>query len=176
MASCHFATDPTPLCYSAPPEGTHQSALYLVRGSAVCGTGGTSVTSIAVPEATFVATIRFVVNRAKPNTTYFIQRAAEAFRSSTTDADGVCQRADGLPPWSASDPPAPAFVTFPIPWKPGPKIALTTDAEGSGSIEFEHQAASIPRGSSFDVQMRLVDSEDAPTSELRSGCMTVLVR
>lgn len=172
LAACHHASDPTPLCFSEPPSGTHQSALHQVVGTATCGTGGTSVTSLAVPEAYFVATIRFAVNRAKPTTTYYVQRAAEFGRSPSSDADGVCQRANGLPPWSD----APPFVSFPIPWRPGPLITLTTDGEGKGSVEFEHQAAGILRGAQFDVMMRLVDDLEAPTSELRSGCMKVEVR
>ena len=171
--ACHSATDPTPVCYAAPPEGTSQSALYPVLGTMACGTGGTSVTSFAVPEGTFAATMRFRVNRAKPSTTYYVQRAADWGRNQT--ADGTCQRAEGLPPWSASDPPAPSFVTFPIGGNPGPLITLTTDAQGSGSLDFEYRSA-IPRGAKFDVMMRLVDSESLATSELRSGCMTVEVK
>jgi hypothetical protein len=171
-AGCHHASDPTPLCFSEPPAGTHQSTLRLVTGSATCGTGGTSVTSLPVPEGHFVATIRFVVNRARPSTIYYIQRAAET-GFSATDADGTCQRGEGAPPGSGS---TTAFVSFPIPWRTGPLISLTTDGQGNGSIEFEHQASGLPRGARFDVQMRLVDDLVAPTSELRSGCMTIEVR
>jgi hypothetical protein len=154
----------------APPDGTNQSALFKTLGASVCGTGGTSITPFAIPEGTFAATIRFVVNRAKPNATYVVQRAPET--RGDQSADGICQVGDSVPPGS----PNAAFITFPIPWLPGPKKTLTTDAEGSGSVEFEHRAPSLPRGSKFDVVMRLVDDETAPTSELRSGCMTVEVR
>ena len=44
---------------------------------------------------------------------YFLQRAAEVGRENGTD--GVCQRADGLPPWSPGDPPfGSTWVTFPF--------------------------------------------------------------
>ena len=42
--------------------------------------------------------------------------------------------------------------------------------------EFELRLATTPSGTVFDVQMRLVDDESAPRSEIRSGCMTVTVR
>lgn len=174
LATCHNANDPSPPCYVEPPLGTHQSLLSEVLGSTTCGNGGTSVTSVPVPEGYFVATIRFIINRAKPNTTYYVQRAAE-FSASTaaTDADGICQRADGLPPWSGF---SPLFVNFPIPWRREPLITVTTDAEGNGAVEFEHQADNILRGAHFDVQMRLIDDPAGPTSELRSGCMKIEVR
>jgi hypothetical protein len=101
-----------------------------------------------------------------------VQRAPEIGRALA--ADRVCQRAEGLPPWAPGDG-TPAFITFPAP-NPGPKVTLTTDPAGDGSLEFEFRSASIPAGTEFDVQMRLVDSESAPTSDLRSGCMTVLVK
>ncbi len=95
-SGCHSATDPTPPCYVDPPTGTNQAALYKVAGPGACGTGATSVT--AVPNGgTFAATIRFRVKGAKPNTTYFVQRAAE-FPPNPTSADTTCQRADQLPP------------------------------------------------------------------------------
>jgi hypothetical protein len=167
-AACTSPTAPDP--FSDPPEGTYQSTLTPVVGT---GTGGTSVTPIANPDNVFVATIRLRV-RAKPSTTYLVQRAAEVGREN--GADHVCQRAEGLSPWSASDPPfGPAFLTFPLPVSPDLK-KITTDAKGEGSIEFEFRSPTIPSGTVFDVRMRLVDDESAPGSDLRSACMTVVVK
>jgi hypothetical protein len=170
LAGCHHAGDATAPCFAEPPDGTHQAALFPVTGGGACGTGGTSVTPFAVPERSFAAVIRFRVRGARPGTTYFVQRAPEVGRE--LGADRVCQRADGLPPWADG---TPAFVTFPAP-NAGPKVTLTTGSSGDGELEFEYRAPGIPAGAEFDVQMRLVDDESAPASELRSGCMTVLVR
>ncbi len=167
-AACTSPTAPDP--YSDPPTGTYQSTLTAVMGT---GTGGTSVTPIAAADNAFDATIRFRVH-AKANTTYLVQRAAEVGREN--GADHICQRSDGLPPWSASDPPfGPAFVTFPLPVSTDLK-KITTDAKGEGSIDFEYRSPTIPSGTAFDVRMRLVDDENAPTSDLRSACMTVVAR
>lgn len=170
---CHYATDASPPCFAEPPAGTHQSALSRVSGGGACGTGGVSVTSFAVPEQTFAATIRFRVRGGVPGTTYILQRAAEVGRPLASD--GICQRATGLPPWGPADGPAPSFVTFPLP-NPGPAITVTTDGAGDATKEFELRLATISSGTVFDVQMRMVDDETAPLSEMRSGCMTVNVR
>ena len=167
-SACTSPTAPDP--FAEPPEGTHQSSLSAVIGS---GTGGTSVTPQPNPDNIFVAMLRFRL-RARPNTTYFVQRAPEVGRANS--ADGICQRAQGVSPWSASDPPfGSSFVPFPRP-SDGPLTTVTTDASGEGSLDFEFRASSLHTGDRFDVQMRLVDSESAPTSELRSACMTVVVR
>lgn len=150
-----------------PPPETHQSLFLAVVGT---GTGGVSVTPRPTPEGTFAADIKVRIRAARPNTTYLIQRAPEVGRALASD--GVCQRALGLAPWSASDPPAPAFVTFPLP-NSGPLVSLTTSAGGDGSLDFEFRAASIRAGTAFDVMFRLVDEATAPTTELRSGCFTV---
>lgn len=155
--------------FGEPPEGTHQSSLFAVVGP---GTGGVSVTSIETPERVFHATIR-VRLRARANTTYIVQRAAEIGREG--GADGVCQRAAGISPWSASDPPfGTAFVSFPLPFD-GPIETITTSATGEAARDFIFRST-IPAGTVFDVQMRLVDDAQAPTTELRSACMTVIVR
>jgi hypothetical protein len=128
---------------------------------------------LPVPERTFTATIRFRVRGARPRTIYYVQRAAELDRPLSADA--VCQRAEGRPPWTAADPPVvPSFVTFPRPFA-GDKKTLTTDDAGDAALDFEFRS-DIAAGTQFDVAMRLVDDETAPTSELRSACMTVLVR
>ena len=91
------------------PPGTHQSILAAVSGS---GRGGVSVTPSAVPERTMMVGINVLVVDARPNTTYIVQRAADVIR--VVGADGICQRAMSLPPWSMNDPPAETFVTFPL--------------------------------------------------------------
>ena len=53
---------------------------------------------------------------------------------------------------------------------------LATAANGTGTAIFEFRAPAIPAGTLFDVMFRLVDSESAPTTELRSGCFTVTVK
>ena len=167
LAGCTSPSEPDP--FGEPPPGTHQSSLFAVVGT---GTGGTSVTSVASAPGGFTGTMRFRV-RAKPNTTYFVQRAADLGQP----ADRVCQRADGLPPWSPSDPPfGPTFVTFPRPLDlVGPLVSFATDGRGEGSLDYNFDTPQIPRGTRFDLRMRLVDDENAPTTDLRSGCMTIVV-
>lgn len=150
------------------PAGTYQSALSGLTGT---GTGGVSVTPKPIPEGTFDADIKVRLHKARVNTTYTVQRAPEIGRSNS--ADGICQRAAGLPPWGPSDPPAPAFVTFVNGTTP---YTITTDGSGSGSLDFEFTAPVIPAGTVFDVMFRLVDNVDAPTLEIRSGCFTVTVK
>jgi hypothetical protein len=169
LAGCHHGVSGPDVL--PPPEGTHQSALSAMTGP---GAGGVSVTPLAAATRTFDALIRVRVQHARPNSTYYVQRAPEVGRAN--GADGICQRAAGQAPWSPSDPPAPAFVTFPMPTSPGPLVALTTFADGSGSIEFEFTAAAIAAGTTFDVMFRLVDDVAAPTAELRSGCFTVTAK
>ena len=169
LAGCTSPSEPDP--FGEPPPGTHQSALFAVVGT---GEGGTSVTSVASAGGGFTGTMRFRM-RAKPNTTYFVQRAADLGRAGVDD--GVCQRADGLSPWSPSDPPfGPAFVSFPRPADPvGPLVSFATNASGEGSLDYNFDTPQIVRGTRFDLRMRLVDDESAPTSDLRSGCMTIVV-
>ncbi len=184
IGGCHHASDPTSPCFVAPPEGTNQAALYRVAGPGTCdppgdSIGGTSVTSAPISAAHFSATIRFRVRGARPNTLYYVQRAAEfAAPPPPLNSDRICQRADGLPPWTPADGFAGSpFVTFPRPYTDqGPIKTLTTDAAGDASLEFGFVSPQIPAGTLFDVAMRLVDDENAPTSELRSGCMTVAVK
>ena len=161
----HTVTSPS---FAEPPAGTHQAVLVASIGR---GLGGVSVSPVSNATQTFEATIRVQVARAARNTTYIVQRAPEVGRADS--ADGVCQRAQGQSPWSPSDPPAPAFLTFaPV----GPPITLTTDATGNGSVEFRFAVAVIPAGTAFDVMFRLADDVAAPTTELRSTCFTVTAR
>jgi hypothetical protein len=166
LASC---TSPTAPDRFGTPPGTYQSLLVAVVGT---GSGGTSVTSVASASGGFAGTMRFRV-RAKPNTTYYAQRAADLGQP----ADGVCQKADGLPPWSPADPPfGRAFVTYPRPLDPvGPLVVVTTNVAGEGLLDYEFDTPQIRRGTSFDLEMRLVDDENAPASDLRSRCMTIEV-
>jgi hypothetical protein len=150
------------------PAGTYQSTILAVTGP---GTGGVSVTPTAIPDRTFAADISVLITGARPNASYIVQRAPEIGR--TLGSDGVCQRALGVSPWSAVDPPAPAFVTFPL----GSGVAIVpTAANGTGTVNFEFRAPTIPAGTVFDVMFRLVDSDTAPRTELRSGCFTVTAR
>jgi hypothetical protein len=171
---CSSPTEPT--CFVEPPSGTNQSALYKVSGPGTCGTGATSVT--AVPNGgTFAATLKFRVLGAKPNTTYYVQRAAE-FPPNATSADTRCQRAEGASPWTPTEFAGATWVPFPMPYTDqGPLKTLTTDAAGAGSLDFEFKSPQIAAGTEFDVEMRLVDvnvgDEAGVTSELRSGCMKV---
>src|SRR5438034_9633766 len=89
------------------PPGTHWSAIASVTGS---GRGGVSVTPMAVPQGTMDVDVSVLIVDARPNTTYIVQRAADVIRAAA--ADGICQRAMSLPPWSAGGPPAETFVTF----------------------------------------------------------------
>jgi len=177
-AACHSATDPTPECFIEPPSGTNQSLLYKVSGPGTCeNLGGTSVTP--TPNGgTFAATLKFRVQGARPNTLYYVQRAAE-FPPNATSSDGLCQRAEGASPWTAPDFTGALWVPFPLPnTDQGPIKTLTTDAAGDASLDFEFSSPGIAAGTKFDVAMRLVDTdvgdETGVTTELRSGCMTIL--
>ena len=150
------------------PAGTHQSTLSAIVGA---GTGGVSVTPKAIPQGTFDAGIQVRLQRARPNTTFIVQRAPEIGRASA--ADGICQRAAGTSPWGPADPPAPAFVTFVDGATP---YTIATDGSGNGSLDFEFTAPTILAGTLFDVMFRLVDNPETPTMEIRSGCFTVTVK
>ena len=171
LTGCHDAGEVTSPCFVDPPEGTTQSALVRVSGGGTCGTGGASVTTVPTPDRTLLATIRFRVRGARPNSLYVVQRAPEVGDVPLT-ADGICQRAQGLPPWSSGEP---LFLTFLDPNTTQAR-ALTTDVNGDGTLEFDYRTTAIAAGTQFDVEMRLVDDVSLPTTELRSGCMTVLVR
>jgi hypothetical protein len=140
--------------------------LQAVTGS---GSGIVKVTPTALADG-FTAQITVNVHGAVPNTTFYIQRAPEVGRAN--GADGVCQRAAGLPPWG---PPAPNFVTFPLPGT-GPLATLQTSEGGAGSTHIDFVAPTIADGTQFDVMFRLVDDLMNPTNELRTRCFTVTVR
>lgn len=148
-------------------SATHGQLLTAVLGT---GSGIVNVTPTAAVDGSFSAQINVSVHRARPNTTFYVQRAAEIGRSNS--ADGVCQRAAGQPPWG---PPTPNFVTFPLP-AAGPLITLETSNAGAGAVHIDFAAPAIADGTRFDVMFRLVDSLASPTTELRTGCFTVTVK
>jgi hypothetical protein len=146
---------------------THGEQLTAVIGA---GSGIVNVSSTAAVDGSFSAQINVNVHEAPPNTTFYVQRAPEIGRAN--GADGICQRAAGLPPWGA---PAPNFVTFPLP-AAGPLVTLQTSEGGSGAVHIHFLAPTISDGTKFDVMFRLVDSLTSPTNELRTGCFTVTVK
>jgi hypothetical protein len=174
--SCSSPTTPDE-CFVEPPTGAPQSALFRVTGSGSCDSGAVAI-AVRPNGGIFTGTMKFRVRGAKPNTLYYVQRAAE-FPITPSSADGACQRASGASPWTAADGFAGAtWVTFPIPYTDqGPLKTLTTDGAGDASAEFEFISPQITTGTNFDVTMRLVDANvgdgTGVTSELHSGCMTV---
>ena len=152
---------------SAAASSTHGQQLTAVVGA---GSGTVNVTPTAAVDGSFSAQINVNVHGAPPNTTFYVQRAPEVGRAS--GADGICQRAAGLPPWG---PPAPNFVTFPLP-SAGPLVTLQTSQGGAGAVHIDFAAATIADGTQFDVMFRLVDSLTSPTNELRTDCFTVTVK
>jgi len=146
---------------------THGEQLTAVTGA---GSGVVNVTPTTAVHGSFSAQINVNVHDASPDTTFYVQRAPEIGRANS--ADGICQRAEGLPPWGA---PAPNFVTFPLP-AAGPLVTLHTSDGGSGAIHIDFAAPTIADGTAFDVMFRLVDSLTSPTNELRTGCFTVTAK
>lgn len=146
---------------------THGEDLMAVIG---LGSGIVNVTATSAVDGSFSAQINVNVHDAPSNTTFYVQRAAEIGRANS--ADGICQRAAGVPPWG---PPAPNFVTFPLP-AAGPLVTLQTSEGGSGAVHIDFAAPTISDGTQFDVMFRLVDSLTSPTNELRTGCFTVIVK
>jgi hypothetical protein len=144
-------------------SGTHGQLLTAVNGS---GSGIVNVSPTAAVDGSFSAQITVNVHDAPPNTTFYVQRAPEIGRAN--GADGICQRAAGLPPWG---PPAPNFVTFPL-----PAAMLQTSDGGAGSTHIDFAVPTIADGTAFDVMFRLVDSLTTPSNELRTGCFTVVVK
>jgi hypothetical protein len=151
------------------PAGTHQSPLVELSG---LGTGGVGVTPQSVADGSFSAVIKVRIHGAKPSTLYTVQRSPEIGRA--LGSDGICQRAMGLSPWSSTDAPAAAFVTFSQPGTTTP-ITLMTTATGDGTLDFAFAAATIPSGTLFDVMFRVIDDLTVPRSVYLSGCFTVKV-
>jgi hypothetical protein len=149
-----------------PTSATHAEELTAVLGS---GSGIVNVTPTAAAVG-FSAQITVSIHGAAPNTTFYVQRAPELDRANS--ADGICQRAAGLPPWG---PPTPNFITVPFPF-PGPLLTLRTSEEGAGAVHTDFAVPAIADGTRFDVMFRLVDNLTSPTNELRTGCFTVSVK
>jgi hypothetical protein len=170
MGACSSATAPTKF---EPPAGAYRSIFTALKGET--GFAGISVTPKAIPEGTFAADISIRLSDLRANTTYLLQRAQEGVGGRSLGTDGICQRAQGLPPWSASDPAALAFQTMPLP-AAGPLISVTTAANGDGAIDFDFRSLMILAGTTNDVMFRLVDNDASPTTELRSDCMMITAR
>lgn len=172
--NCDLSPSGTPAPLVAPTvvgqNSTDKSATHGIPISAVLGTGrGTvNVTPTAAVDGSFSAQITVNVHGVAPNTTLNVQRAPEIGRPMS--ADGLCQRAEGQPPWG---PPTPSFVPFQLPPTGSPVTLLTSEA-GAGAVHFEFAAPTIPDGTMFDVMFRLID--DLASIELRSACFTVTVK
>jgi len=147
-------------------SSSHGIPLTAVTGT---GSGFVNVSPNSAAEG-FTAEITVNVHGVVPNTTLYVQRAPEVGRAN--GADGICQRAAGVLPWG---PPAPNFVTFPLPG-PGPLETLVTSPGGSGVAHMSFTAPAIADETEFDVMFRLVDDLVSPTIELRSDCFTVTVK
>ena len=78
----------------------------------------------------------------------------------------------GVSPWG---PPAPNFVTFPVPLS-GPLVVLHTSPGGSGSTHMSFDLPTIADGIAFDVMFRLVDDLVSPGNDLRTVCFTVVAK
>ena len=175
ISGCSSATSsPTSPSKLEPPPGAYRSTFTFLKGET--GFGGISVTPKAIPEGTYTADISIRLVGLKASTTYLVQRAQEGVGGRPLGADGICQRAQSLFPWSSSDAPAPTFQTMPLPSSPGPLVTVTTASNGDGALDFEFRTAMILAGTTNDVMYRLVDDDAAPTTELRSDCMTITAR
>jgi hypothetical protein len=145
-----------------------------LRLMAIVGRGHGRFRATRVPHPTvpgnFAVHIEARIRHALPNTTYLVQRAAEAFNPSppagfptSTTIDGSCQRGLAIAPWSTLAPAPPAFVTWPT--------TLTTDAQGDGATDFVF-ATSVPLPL-FDVMFRVIENSPAPVSALQTECTIV---
>jgi hypothetical protein len=166
--ACGDSTSPRDTTFDN-PTGTYQASMVAVVG---LGEGGMSITPKAIPEGYFAADIKVRIRKARANATYVVQRAPEVGR--ILGNDGVCERALSVAPWSSTDAPAPAFITF-IPFGATTTATFTTSASGDGMLDFEFRAAVIPKDTKFDVMFRIVDDAAAPASVLLSQCVTVTV-
>ena len=146
---------------------THSQDFVAVLGE---GSGVVNVTSTEGADG-LTAQINVSVDGAPPNTTFFVQRAPELGRP--LGEDGICQRALQIDPWVT--PPAPAFLTVPLPG-PGPLVTLQTSPEGSGAVHIDFAAPGIADGTRFDLMFRLIDDLTSPMNELRTACFTVTAK
>jgi len=170
---CSACSSPTSPAKFEPPPGAYRSVFTNTKGEG--GFAAMSVTPKAIPEATMAADISVRLVGLRPNATYLLQRAQEGVGGRLLGSDGICQRALGLSPWSPSDPPTTNFQTMPLP-AAGPLVTVTTTSTGDGAIDVEFRALMVLAGTTNDVMFRLVDNAEAPTTELRSNCMTIMAR
>jgi hypothetical protein len=170
LIACSSTTSPTKL---EPPPGAYRSVFAALKGET--GFAGISVSPKAIPEGTFTADISLRLMGLKASTTYLVQRAQEGVGGRPLGGDGICQRSLSLFPWSSSDAAALSFQTVPLP-NTGPLISVTTAANGDGALDFEFRTLMILAGTTNDVMYRLVDDDVAPTTELRSACMTITAK
>ena len=171
LGACSSTTSsPTSPTKLEPPPGAYRSTFTALKGET--GFAGMSITPKPIPEGTMAADISVRLVGLRPNATYLFQRAQEGVGGRALGLDGICQRALGLPPWSPSDPPAVNFQTMPLP-ATGPMITIATTATGDGAVDFDFRALQVLAGTTNDVMFRLVDNDAAPTTELRSACMTI---
>jgi hypothetical protein len=163
-------TSPTKL---EPPPGAYRSTFTALKGEQ--GFAGMSITPKPIPEGTMAADVSVRLVGLRPNATYLFQRAQEGVGGRALGLDGICQRALGLPPWSPSDPPTVNFQTIPLP-ATGPLVTITTTSTGDGAVDFEFRTLMVVAGTTNDVMFRLVDNDTAPTTELRSACMSIMAQ
>src|SRR4029079_4990460 len=97
IGACSSPTSPGKI---EPPPGTYRSAFTSQYGQLIAG--GMSVTPKGIPEGTFTADISIRLAGVRPDTTYLVQRAQEGVAGRSLGADGICQRATGVSPWSPS--------------------------------------------------------------------------
>jgi len=151
------------------------------RLRAIDGPGSGSIRVHRIPHPTtpgnFAVHIVVSIWHALPNTGYLVQRAPEVFAPPgapsgfdvATTADGSCQRAFGLSPWSTLSPAPASWLTFPDQGTGTPVI--TTDGDGEGSADFTFALAfPLP---AFDVAFRVLENTPAPTSVFQSQCTTL---
>jgi hypothetical protein len=151
-------------------DGDDHEGTFL-RLVSIVGAGQGRFRATRVPHPTvpgnFAVHVEARIHHAKPNTTYLVQRAAEAFNPApppdfpmSTTTDGSCQRGLAVAPWSTLVPAQAAFVTWPT--------TFTTDGEGNGSTDFVF-ATTVPLPL-FDVMFRVIESGSAPQSALQTDC------
>lgn len=148
----------------------------------VVGPGKGRIRATRIPHPTtpgnFAVHIEIKIRKARPNTAYVGQRAAEAFPTGVpagfdvaTLTDGSCQRGLAIAPWSTLVSPQPAFLTFPDQAHGLPALIITTDQHGNGAADFVVAFAfPLPL---FDVLFRVIENSPAPTSVLVSDCTSL---
>jgi hypothetical protein len=164
--ACSSATSPTKL---EPPPGAYRSVFAALKGET--GFAGISVTPKAIPEA-HSSDISIRVMGLKANTCCY--SGTRGVGGRPLGGDGFANAPQPLS-WSSSDAAALSFQTVPLP-NTGPLISVTTAANGDGSLDFEFRTLMLLAGTTNDVMYRLIDNDTAPTTELRSTCMTITAK